>query len=202
MKSEMVLAVEDAALEGLGFGFRVSPKALTEILPRDALWFGPRAKLEHDGAFRQLIPYVVLRCGDQIASYYRPGAQQGDARLYGKRSVGFGGHINTEDAVMHRGSVDLLMTLDRATRRELQEEVAISGIVERRFLGYLRLRDSLVDTVHLGLVEEWELLTPSICSPMGEVVEPRFSPLAHLNAIWPEWETWSSVYLADRVAVP
>ena len=56
--------------------------------------FLPRYQMERDLNYRQIIPYVVLKCDDKYFVAKRLG---GDERLVGGCSLGQGGHINPVD---------------------------------------------------------------------------------------------------------
>jgi len=84
-------------------------------LPLD--WqFRPRAAVEEDEAWLQLIPYVVLR--DERGAVWAYARRGGDGRLLGRRSVGVGGHIEESDR-----RPTLLDTARACARRELAEEL-------------------------------------------------------------------------------
>ena len=51
---------------------------------------------EESPAFKQLIPYIVLRDGERVFFMQRTDAG-GDPRLHGKASIGVGGHLNPVD---------------------------------------------------------------------------------------------------------
>ena len=63
--------------------------------------YRPRAEMEQDPSFKQLIPYVIFRyrdaAGQTMLFQYTRGKGQGEARLHAKRSVGVGGHISVDD---------------------------------------------------------------------------------------------------------
>ena len=52
--------------------------------------------MEVDPAFKQVIPYLVLRDGERYFLMQRTAAG-GDARLHGRYSIGVGGHLNPGD---------------------------------------------------------------------------------------------------------
>ena len=58
--------------------------------------YEPRAEMEVDPSFKQIIPYLVLRDGERyfLMRRTRPG---GDARLHDRWSIGVGGHIEPGD---------------------------------------------------------------------------------------------------------
>ncbi|MEI3063149.1 MAG: hypothetical protein V8S72_09590 [Oscillospiraceae bacterium] len=80
--------------------------------------FIPRPDAENDPGYKQIIPYVVLRRGDEIFMTRRL-KKGGEARLHGLMSIGVGGHINPVD------DVDRENVLLRGLERELDEEVEI-----------------------------------------------------------------------------
>ena len=62
---------------------------LLEII-RNEHEYMPRAEAEGQPAFKQIIPYVILRQGDKIFVTRRLN-KGGEARLHGKISIGVGG---------------------------------------------------------------------------------------------------------------
>ena len=74
--------------------------------------FRPRAEMENDRTWKQVIPYLVLRDGPRYFLMRRTQAGT-DARLHDRWSIGVGGHLNPGDG-------DLTGVL----RREWREEVA------------------------------------------------------------------------------
>ena len=67
--------------------------------------------MERDPAFKQVIPYLVLRDGERYFLMQRTTAG-GDARLHGRYSIGVGGHLNPGDGGLLGG-----------LRREWDEEL-------------------------------------------------------------------------------
>ena len=88
-------------------GFRsAQPAEIERFLCRAELWFGPRALLERNSSFRQIIPYIVLVDDGQVVAYER--AERGsEARLHGMLSIGMGGHVGLEDAVISGGELNI-----------------------------------------------------------------------------------------------
>ena len=96
---ERVLVIPAAVLRESGLFHGFSPdveRYLPRVLDPAHFHFLPRALAEHDPSYKQLIPYVVLRCGELVFHYTR-GQSGGEARLRALRSVGIGGHICAED---------------------------------------------------------------------------------------------------------
>ena len=202
MKEELILCLEDKQLDaaGLGYGFLpMSPETAASYLDHRRLWFGPRPVLEERPEFRQLIPYIVLTCGRQIAVYRRTRAG-GESRLHNLYSIGFGGHISLADAVTGEDGLDLPATLARAATREVSEEVRVALTGRRRPLGLIRLRESPVDRVHLGVVEAWETLTPEATPTETKLTACRFEDPERLTELTDGMESWSrhlGLWLAD-----
>ena len=73
--------------------------------------FEPRAEMEQDPQFKQIIPYLVLRDGDRYFLMRRTRAG-GDVRLHDRWSIGVGGHLNPGDDGLSGG-------LQREWREEL-----------------------------------------------------------------------------------
>ena len=59
-------------------------------------YFAPKDNIEYDLNFKQLIPYIILTHNDKYLMYTRT-PKGGENRLYNKKSLGVGGHINIGD---------------------------------------------------------------------------------------------------------
>ncbi|MFG0318937.1 MAG: hypothetical protein ACF8XB_16820, partial [Planctomycetota bacterium JB042] len=81
-------------------------------------FFVERRFAEEDRAFQQVIPYVVVRRGEEVLLLKRS-RRGGDARLHDKLSIGVGGHVNPPDAEHD----DLL---EACARREIEVYVDVS----------------------------------------------------------------------------
>ena len=129
---------------GYFHGFRRAEGAyLRAILDPARSQFRPRSEVETDPGFKQLIPYVVLRCGESLF-HYRRGSTGTETRLQALRSVGIGGHVSETDA---RDGEDLYTA---GMRREVREEVAIECGWAEQFLGFINDDRTPVGSVHLG----------------------------------------------------
>jgi len=138
VKTERVLVVPTELFHRLGYfqGFCDEvDRYLGELFDERHISFRPRAEVEQDPGFKQLIPYVILRHtaadGTQQVFQYTRGRGQGEGRLHSKRSVGIGGHISDAD-VDGDGS-----TYDEGMRRELDEEVAIDSPYTQQCVGLI-----------------------------------------------------------------
>ncbi|MFM1997891.1 MAG: hypothetical protein RLZZ111_2278 [Planctomycetota bacterium] len=194
---EDVLVVPRSLLEQAGMfqGFHADTGAYLPLLldPRHTSW-RPRASVEEDPSFKQLIPYCVLtwRDADGQPRYfaYTRGGGQSEARLRAKRSVGIGGHISSCD-----GEHGDDASYDSGMRRELAEEVAIGGTWTARCVGLINDDATPVGRVHLGIVHLLELERPEVSSRESELVECGFDTLDRLLADRERFETWSQIAL-------
>jgi predicted NUDIX family phosphoesterase len=193
--TERVLVIPTALLHeragpaGLFQGF--SPAVdhfLPWLLEPAHLGYLPRAQAERDPAFKQLIPYVVLRCGGQVF-HYRRGRAGTEARLHSLRSLGVGGHICQEDG---ESSADPYRT---GMRRELAEEVVMEAPYTERILGLINDDCNPVGRVHLGIVHVLDVAEPWVRRREEALAECGFSPLDQLRRQRSEFETWSQLLL-------
>src|SRR5947209_4472505 len=188
---EQVLVVPAARLEELGpfHGFTADVvRYLPALLDPAHLQFRPRAEVEDDPSWKQLIPYVVLRHGDRLFHYTR-GRQATEARLHALRSVGVGGHVSETDAA---GAADPYRT---GMRRELGEEVEIFGPFTEKLLGLIHDDRTPVGAVHLGIVHVLTLTSEAVRPREAGLAGAGFAPLAELWAGRAAFETWSQFVL-------
>lgn len=197
MSEEHVLVVPADLIESIGHleGFEVDvDRFLVPILASDRLSYRPRAAMEADPRFKQLIPYVVMQWTDpedglvRVFTYTRGGGS-GESRLHAKRSIGVGGHISQEDA---DGDEDPYVT---GMRRELDEEVTILSDYTDDREGVLYDPSNEVGQVHLGVIHRFTLEQPNVTSNEPELAEGKFLTLSQLRADYDRLETWSQLCL-------
>lgn len=199
--SPLILTVETALLERLGpfQGYTLAvERYLPALLDPAGHTYLPRAEAERDPTHKQLIPYVILRCGDTVLAYVR-GAGSGEARLAALRSIGLGGHVEIKDQA--RGSA-----YEEGVRREVAEEVEIEPPLRERIVALINDDANDVGRVHLGVVHLWDLPTPTARPRETAIAEARFTPIAELRRHPEGLETWSQIalqVLADsRIIAP
>jgi predicted NUDIX family phosphoesterase len=158
------------------------------ILDPAAFQFRPRSEVETDPSFKQLIPYIVLKCGDELF-HYRRGSAGAEKRLAALRSVGIGGHISEDDA---RGGEDPYQT---GMMRELTEEVELGSTFRERCIGFINDDRTPVGSVHLGVVHLFELESLSAHSREDALADAGFAPLTELLRAAEQFETWSQFVL-------
>lgn len=203
--AEQVLVVPTARFHELGHfqGFcREADRYLRGLLSAEHLSFRPRAEVEQDPGFKQLIPYVVFQYrgpdGQPNVFHYRRGKGQGENRLHSKRSVGIGGHIASTDAA----DLDANDAYLRGMRREVEEEVVVEAPYRQRCAGLINDDQTDVGKVHLGVVHLADLEQPAIRPRESDIAECGFAPIADLLDDLGDFETWSQICLRALFAEP
>ncbi len=161
---------------------------LPRLLDPRHLSYRPRPEMELDPAFKQIIPYVVLRHAGRVFHYLR-GQGAGEKRCCALRSIGLGGHINPGDSGEHPYRQGLV--------RELHEEVVLESTYQESCLGLLNDDSLAVGQVHLGIVHIFELDAPKVRRRERDVMEPGFASIDELLQRKDEFETWSQIVLAE-----
>lgn len=188
---EQVLCIPSSHFQDVGefHGFRVADTRYQEQLLNPAVFqFVRRADAESNSQLKQLIPYVVLRCGEQLFHYCR-GTAGTEKRLTAKRSLGVGGHISEADAA---GGTDPYRT---GMLRELQEEVAIRSTYTEQMLGFIYDDRTPVGAVHIGIVHLFDLAEAHVKPREDALIECGFASVSELIAEKYQFETWSQFVL-------
>ena len=188
-RSERVLVVPATALDRLGRFQGFSGEAeryLGALLVPELAEFRPRREVEDDPSFKQIIPYVIFRCGDLVFCYTR-GGSLGESRLHRLRSLGVGGHVDEADAEGR----PTLEAYEKAMRRELDEEVEVASPGRLRRLGLINDDATPVGRVHLGVVHVYDLDRPAVAPRESGLAEAGFVPLSDLPGCAEQFESWS-----------
>ncbi len=199
------------------------PRAQAPALPESGCWpvasldflqaavWQDRAQAEHDEAWLQPIPYLVLRNpAGQLWCYQRSG---GDARLDGRCSCGVGGHVDLQDAepalqdinfdsfsrmpdvgCRPISSINPQLTLQRALLREIAEELgaAAADLGPLTLHGLIYEGLSAVGRVHLGVLFGAQWLPEQAPQPVaGEALRGLGFQDASSIANNPQFELWS-----------
>ncbi|MGV3772047.1 MAG: phosphoesterase [Verrucomicrobiales bacterium] len=187
--NENVLVVPSAGVKTFLTG-KFTPGANLACLEYIAqnLSFRPRAEVEEDPSFKQIIPYTLIKSGNSFW-LSRRSKKQSEARLHGKYSLGIGGHINDQD--LPSGGHDILMV---ALERELAEEVDIDA--PRRnlnLLGIISDDSNPVGQVHMGLAYILELESPGVKVRETDMMEGQWVKAEALREFHAGMETWSQI---------
>lgn len=189
--TEHVLVYPRALLDELGAFHGLCTDAqryVDAILQREHLQWMLREEAEHDPAYKQIIPYVVLAHARTLFCYTR-GKQSGEQRLVAHRSVGIGGHIARED---HGLFTDFGPDLYReAMHREVLEEIVLDAPYEERLLGVINDDTTDVGRVHFGVAHVWTLAEPLARKREAVITQAGFVPIESLLLDRAALESWS-----------
>jgi predicted NUDIX family phosphoesterase len=185
--TEQVLVVrrEDIFPDGAWHGFVSENLERHQKVIRERHTFKPRAEVENDPTFQQIIPYVVFRHGDRYLLTHRLRASS-EKRLRKQYSLGVGGHINPGDL---QGGDPILDGL----KREWAEEVIYDGHFEAELLGLLNEESSPVSKVHLGVVFLVDGDTPNIRIRETDKLAGELLTLDEMRIHFLEMESWSQI---------
>jgi predicted NUDIX family phosphoesterase len=190
-QTEHVLCVPTELFHRVGYfqGFlaRVD-EHLAALLDPAVTSFRPRDQVEDDPGFKQLIPYCLFRCADQVF-HYRRGKAGGEGRLHAKRSVGIGGHISSTD----RLSAD--RRYHEAMHREIDEEVFLESGFRDKCVGLINDDETSVGRVHLGIVHIFDLDSAKVRPREESIIETGFCRPQELLRECDQFETWSQICL-------
>ena len=152
-----------------------------------------RAIAEVNPAFKQVIPYVVLRRPGEIFLMERTEAG-GDPRLHRKATIGVGGHLNPID-----GTDD---PLGAGLRREWSEELIADWQPEFRLLGLLNDDSNPVGSVHLGVVFVVDASGREVTVREQDKLTGRWADGDELRGSMERLETWSRLVAEDLQLAP
>lgn len=191
--AEQVLCVkrEDIFPDGAWHGFVTDGLERHQAVIREQHFFMPRAQVEDDPGYQQIIPYVVFRHAERYLLTHRLRASS-ERRLRKQYSLGVGGHINPGDL---EGGDPILDGL----KREWEEEVVYDGRFEARLLGLLNDESSPVSKVHLGVVFLVDGDSPDIRIRETDKLAGELLTLNEMRIYYLGMESWSQM-VYDRLA--
>ena len=182
---ERVLCFRRELFEELGVFQGLSlqvDKYLPVVTAPARLLYLNRSDAEHDKAYKQLIPYVLLFCKGKVLRYRRGKGGQ-ENRLHGLYSVGIGGHISEEDH-------GLFPSYQVGMRRELREEIAVSAVQEAA-VAVINDDSTEVGAVHFGVVHVAQVPNENIAGRRSGIVGPEFIPIQEAIKDPSRYESWS-----------
>lgn len=187
LAAEQVLCVkrEDIFPDGAWHGFVTDNLERPQQVIRESHFFKPRAEVENDPSFQQIIPYVVFRHRGRYLLTHRLRASS-ERRLRKQYSLGVGGHINPGDLEAGDPILDGL-------KREWEEEVVYDGRFEARLLGFLNEESSPVSKVHLGVVFLVDGDSPNIRIRETDKLAGELLTLDEMRIYFLEMESWSQI---------
>lgn len=195
MAEEKVLCFPRKLLEELGVFQGLSlevGKYLPVVTSSSQLVYLNRSEAEHDKAYKQLIPYVLLICNGKVLRYRRGKGGQ-ETRLHGLYSVGIGGHISDQDH-------DLFSTKDQGyregMRREILEEVAVEEVNESA-VAVINDDSTEVGYVHFGVVHITRVANENVVGHRSGILGPEFVPIPDAVKNASAYESWSRLCLEN-----
>ncbi len=184
MDEEVLVVPRDVLLpEGAFTGLRAPEEAYLQRI-RQRGFYRHRGEVEEDPSLKQVIPYVVVRRGEEVFLFRRLG-RGGEPRLHELYSVGVGGHIRRADG----GEGD---PVEVGLVRELGEELEFTAPWTARWLGVLNDERNPVSAVHFGLVYEVRT-SGEVRVREEEVLRGGFVPVADVLSYYERMETWSQL---------
>jgi predicted NUDIX family phosphoesterase len=191
--AEHVLCVmrSDIFPDGAWHGFVDDGLERYQQVIRERAFFMPRAEVEDDPAYQQIIPYVVFRFRDRYFLTRRLKASS-EKRLRQLYSLGVGGHINPGDLASGDPVLDGL-------KREFEEEVVYAGDFDAVLLGLINDESAPVSKVHLGLCFLVEGSSPEISIRETEKLAGELLTLDEMRIHYLQMESWSQI-VYDRLS--
>jgi predicted NUDIX family phosphoesterase len=181
---EIILAVEEAIVQAAHIPQGVStlpPEEIATIIKQLSanVVAMDRDLLEGNPTYRQLIPYISVHSEGSIFTAVRT-KQGGDARLHGKRIIGFGGHANPVEG---GATKSLSVVLRENAIRELNEELNFPEEFSLLFKGFINDYSTTVNKDHLGIYIQAGVSAISDVSvkETSVLVEAAFSSLDNLQ---------------------
>jgi predicted NUDIX family phosphoesterase len=141
--------------------------------------YEPRAEMEVDPSFKQIIPYLVVRDGQRYFLMQRTAAGA-DARLHGLFSIGVGGHLNPGDGGLLGG-----------LEREWREELVADFLPKFNLVALLNDDTTPVGAVHLGAVYVADVGGRPVSIRETHKLRGGFAEPGDVAAIVQRMETWS-----------
>jgi predicted NUDIX family phosphoesterase len=180
---ELVLGVPRPRILGTErwTGLRPGDVSVTLALVAAEGRYRPRGEAEEDPAWKQIIPYLLLRDGSRVFLVRRTRAG-GDARLHERWSIGVGGHLGPGDASVEAGLL-----------REFHEELVTDWQPRVRPLGLLNDDRTPVGQVHLGIVYEADAHGRSVTVRERHKLSGGFARTDEVRAGYEHLETWSQL---------
>jgi predicted NUDIX family phosphoesterase len=195
---ERVLCFERTLFEKLGVFQGITldvDKYLPVVTATANVSYLNRSAAELDRRYKQLIPYVLIICGDKILRYQR-GRRGGETRLHGLFSVGVGGHIAEEDNGLFAKGIGY----HDAMRRELMEEVAIDATKDAA-VAVINDDSTDVGFVHLGIVHVVHVPDESVANRRSGINSPEFVPVKEAMKDPAAYESWSRFCMENLEAL-
>ncbi len=147
--------------------------------------FMPRDDAEYNFEHKQVIPYVIIRNGNNYLLLKRLTGQT-EKRLHNKYSLGIGGHINPDSSVGENIVI-------KGLYRELNEEVLVDDPADLDFVGIINDESNSVSKVHLGLLYELQANSSGYRVLETGKMTAQWVTGDELKEVYEGLETWSQI---------
>lgn len=135
----------------------------------------------------QVLPYIYIKCGNEYLTYARRGSE---SRLHGKRSMGFGGHVELADLDDFING-----TIHNTAEREIKEELGLETSIKITD-DFIYSNYDHVSQVHLGVIGVVELSDKSLIKPdNSEVIDPLWQTADDIRGRLDGYERWSQILI-------
>jgi predicted NUDIX family phosphoesterase len=152
-----------------------------------------RGDAEENTDYKQPIPYVAIKRGDEIFTYKRLQGG-GEKRLHNQISLGVGGHLNNVE------NVDFYGIVADGLQRELEEELFINkDKLQLTTIGLINDDENPVGKVHVGMLVIGELpLDEEVTVRETDQLKGEWIKISDLknDDIYSHLESWSQ-FVAD-----
>lgn len=186
----MVVRRDDLArfIDGRDFTFITTDTESILNVVETRHFFIARPIAEESPQYKQIIPYVAIRNGEDYFVLQRT-SKQTESRLHHKLSLGIGGHINPDTPTVLGG-----------LEKELDEEVSVPRPFDLRFIGILNDDTTDVGRVHLGAVYVLDTTSREVTVRETEKMSGSWRPRGELAGIRDAMETWSQLIYDHYIA--
>jgi predicted NUDIX family phosphoesterase len=188
MKNEQVMVVRTVDLQPFFSGrlIRSHARAILDAIASKH-FFIDRPTAEISPEYRQIIPYVVIRSGDEYFVLVRT-PKQSETRLHHKVSLGIGGHVNPGH------------TLLEGLQKELDEEVWIGSTYDMQFIGIVNDDSTDVGRVHLGAAYVLDAQGKDVKIKETDKMSGEWMTRAGLRGSRDAMESWSQIVYDEFIA--
>ena len=188
MTNEQVMVVRTVDLQPFCSGrlIRNQARPILDIIA-SRHFFIDRPTAEVSPEYRQIIPYVLIRNGDDYFVLVRT-PKQSEARLHHKVSLGIGGHINPGHSLLE------------GLQKELDEEVWIGSDYDMQFIGIVNDDSTDVGRVHLGAAYLLDAAGREIRVKETDKMSGEWMPRGALRNARDAMESWSQIIYDEFIA--
>ena len=197
---KLTLCVERPAYEAVGINLGTTGIQKGDIgsIDKDFVSYMERSIVDGEETisigqeFPHVIVYASVSSEGKYLTYARKGTEE---RLHGKRSLGFGGHVDPEDEIL---TDSIAATLINSAERELIEELGLEDIQlspDMLNTAIVDVRDE-VGTVHVGVYIHLELKPfQKLDIDKTEIRDPIWMTKEELLAQVDNFEGWSELVI-------